>query len=492
MEHIQKRHKKYYYRVSIPKVLKEYFEQKNIYTKSLNTSNKEEAKILVKHLNAKLNFIKSQIMLLSGSKIQELIEEFKNDNSKTIISRNSHLSVREIDKLIKHYRSPIKASIDDKSLENELKDLSSILIKKNIDSLIDTDSSDIDILVDNIVNIKLNILNDLKTNLNKNINHNIVNTVQTIVSDDKPKVKLEVTIEEFLKTKEQTKSTYQKYKYYLALLSTYCKDNNISNIEDIGYNHILQFRDNYLIKQYKNKNTINQVLTHIITFFNYTVKCEYRASNPATDTKLKLSVNEKVNNKRESFKDEDIKKVFDNINLLTTNQRTNKPNKYSKEYEIIIKIALYSGMRENEILQLTKDDIQRDNDIYFFSLNVNDDKNIKNTHSIRQVPIHPTIKKEILEYIKDKPNNLFTINQKQFGKDFSKFKTKLGFTNKLVFHSFRHTVSNKLKQALVDPTIIDEITGHAHSTSSMSLGRYANKYNIGILYSYLEKLEYDI
>jgi integrase len=149
-------------------------------------------------------------------------------------------------------------------------------------------------------------------------------------------------------------------------------------------------------------------------------------------------------------------------------------------------------MRENEICQLSIQDILQDRGIYFFSLNVDNDKDIKNTHSIRQVPIHTKLLPDLLEYIKNKPNKLFTISATQFAKDFSKFKTSLGFSSKLVFHSFRHTVSNKLKQAQVDPSIIDEITGHAHSSSGMSLGRYANRYNIGILYSYLEKLEYDI
>ena len=95
----------------------------------------------------------------------------------------------------------------------------------------------------------------------------------------------------------------------------------------------------------------------------------------------------------------------------------------------------------------------------------------------------------VLNYIKNKSKNLFKISQKQFSKDYSKYKTNLGFNNKFVFHSFRHTFTNKLKQENVLPNIIDELTGHSQE-SAMSMERYSNKYNVGILKDAIEKLAF--
>lgn len=43
-------------------------------------------------------------------------------------------------------------------------------------------------------------------------------------------------------------------------------------------------------------------------------------------------------------------------------------------------------------------------------------------------------------------NKLFQITLSYLSKNFSLFKTQIGFNHKLAFHSFRHSVANKLKK----------------------------------------------
>jgi integrase len=62
---------------------------------------------------------------------------------------------------------------------------------------------------------------------------------------------------------------------------------------------------------------------------------------------------------------------------------------------------------------------------------------------------------------------------------------------KKVFHSFRHTVTDTLKQAGVSETVIEEIVGHSNS-GSMTMGRYGKRYQPKVLMDALLKLDYGI
>ena len=123
---------------------------------------------------------------------------------------------------------------------------------------------------------------------------------------------------------------------------------------------------------------------------------------------------------------------------------------------------------------------------------MDDDKSIKNISSIRKVPIHPDILQELQTYIKSlKRNNLFTIASNQFSIEYGKFKTQLGFDRKLVFHSFRNTLQDKLKQQRVQNMIINELTGHTSSTDEKMTDGYTNRYSLEILYEELLKVGYE-
>jgi integrase len=59
---------------------------------------------------------------------------------------------------------------------------------------------------------------------------------------------------------------------------------------------------------------------------------------------------------------------------------------------------------------------------------------------------------------------------------------------KKVFHSFRHTVADTLKQKGVPEGVIAEILGHANQ--SITTGRYGKRYRPAILLESLEKLDF--
>ena len=125
------------------------------------------------------------------------------------------------------------------------------------------------------------------------------------------------------------------------------------------------------------------------------------------------------------------------------------------------------------------------------------DKHLKTLSSRRIVPIHNTLLDlgfvEFIELLKKKDptrERLFQelkISEGSYNKNVSTFFNtrylpSLGLkTNKKNFHSFRHTVSDHLKQKGIEPHFVNELLGH--STGNIDLERYGKGYNPSILYN---------
>jgi integrase len=155
---------------------------------------------------------------------------------------------------------------------------------------------------------------------------------------------------------------------------------------------------------------------------------------------------------------------------------------------------MYTGARESEITQLTTQDIKKDeNDILYIDINIGNSKSIKNFPSIRKVPVHKDLKEDLLNYIAVKSNKLFSIKSANFAKQFSDFKTKLKYPKTvLVFHSFRHTLQDKLKQKNIQNMMINELTGHSQGKEASRTDLYTNKYQLDLLKDAIDKIDYDI
>jgi integrase len=493
MKNLFKRKKNYYYRIVVPIEFKRYFNNLNLYIRSLKTNNKNEAILLTKFLTSKLNFIKSQKMLLTKEQLNSIIEDFKLTNLDSIKNRHKTISIDNIDTLIKYYDNK-KINLHDRTLKREIEALSKIFVKNNIDTIFDTDTTDIDFLVDEIVRIKLNVLHNLRDDINKTISIDI-NEMKNLQQNNGNSSNIkDFTIEEckihFLEIHEKK----LRYEENIDLLIEYCKSINITKINDISRSTIIKFRNHQKNTTKLSKTTINNGLTHLSTFFKTIIADRlYSYQNPTFEAFFKLSTKEKSEIERDAFEDKEIKILFDNLDILRLNSKNKKLKKYGNEYEIIFKIAMYSGARESEILGLTKDDIllEEESKIKYFRFIVdNEDKSIKNDNSWRFVPIHPHLEDDLYTYINSISNNkLFQINLSYLSKNFSLFKTEIGFSHKLAFHSFRHSVANKLKNKGKDTEVGEEITGHAKKTS---FNRYAKSYDLINKKEVLDKIFYKL
>jgi len=192
----------------------------------------------------------------------------------------------------------------------------------------------------------------------------------------------------------------------------------------------------------------------------------------------------------------DLDKIF--ASDVYTNQLRPKGGAGGAAYWIPI-IALYTGMRLEEIGQLLVGDVKCEDNIWYFDVNSSEDKQLKTKSSVRRVPIHyDLIELEFITYVKElecsrvfpllKPDIYGRLTQ-NWSKWFGRHLTKLGVNDdSKVFHSFRHLMKDALRNSEVDEAVSDAITGH----SSSSIGRsYGKGYGLSMLNKAIQSIKYE-
>lgn len=290
-----------------------------------------------------------------------------------------------------------------------------------------------------------------------------------------------LTLEDFLRYREVLKvlppNHYKKKEY---------KDKSIAEIvEMVRVNPV----EAIAVK------TLNKNIQTISGLLKWCVKKQYLTLNHAEG----LAVKKKGKSKkaRKPFDIDDLKALRASP-VYSENAFKDRPERFWMPL-----MGLFTGARANELASLYVEDVVSVDGIMCFNITEEgEDKSIKNPNSRRLVPIHPVlIKIGLLEYV-DKLKNagekrLFPKLKysedngyagalgKWFGRYNRQYITK---DDSKVYHSFRHTVADTLKQQGVDYKQIEEILGH--EDQSMSTGYYANPYQVKILHEALKKLTY--
>lgn len=165
-------------------------------------------------------------------------------------------------------------------------------------------------------------------------------------------------------------------------------------------------------------------------------------------------------------------------------------------------IALFTGMRLEEIAQLAADNVKCEGDVWY--IDVSDAKpyqRLKNAGSKRKVPLHYELKNlGFLKYhaqIKEaNEERLFPeLEQsadgrfsKELSKSFGRYRKNIGLTDKsIVFHSFRHTFKDACREAGIERDVHDKLTGHADSSVSAS---YGSGFSLARLNEEMQKIRY--
>jgi integrase len=164
-------------------------------------------------------------------------------------------------------------------------------------------------------------------------------------------------------------------------------------------------------------------------------------------------------------------------------------------------IALHSGMRLGEILQLLKSDVKEENGISYFDVSKGEGKSLKTASSKRRVPIHRTlIDLGLLDYIQSgQPSGRVFPEIKKgadgyhshhFSKWWGRFAGHVGFKSpKTAFHSFRHNFLDALRAAETPEYINKALAGHADKSVH---GQYGGGAVLSQLKSAIDKVSYDV
>jgi integrase len=166
-------------------------------------------------------------------------------------------------------------------------------------------------------------------------------------------------------------------------------------------NKLKQYRDKSIgqlvrmnVKKTLSERTINKHLTRIGTLFDYAITNGfYNGPNPALKMSLKLNQSEEES--RAAYDLDELEKLFHSEKYLT--------DSHLQPYQFWTPIlALFTGMRQNEIAQLYLDDIREKEGVWYFDLNRDSpDKRLKNMNARRKVPIHKFLLDDLrlLDYV---------------------------------------------------------------------------------------------
>ncbi|WP_457587223.1 DUF6538 domain-containing protein [Ensifer canadensis] len=164
-------------------------------------------------------------------------------------------------------------------------------------------------------------------------------------------------------------------------------------------------------------------------------------------------------------------------------------------------LTLYSGARLMEAVQLLRQDIGFENDIWFIDINEEQTgKRVKNEASVRRIPVHSTlVKLGFLEFVTtvSEGERLFSdINigpakqrHRHASKMFNKLLSVAGIKGpKKVWHSLRHNFEQACRDSGVDSAIMDQLQGHSQKGMR---GVYGEGYRLPALNEGIQSIRYE-
>lgn len=229
----------------------------------------------------------------------------------------------------------------------------------------------------------------------------------------------------------------------------------------------------------------------------------YKGSNPAHG--FRFPQKGKANARRQMWSGDKLQLLFASpvwTGCLAPRQRSKPGDQIIKDEKYWLPLlGLYHGNRLEEFAQLRRSDVRCEGGIWYFDINDDDNKQIKNDQSKRKVPIHPEIQRlGFIGYVEAVAVNvgepLFPQltpggADKKYGHAFTKWWTRyrqeIGlYESGLDYHSFRHGVTTKLTAEGVSAALIDQLTGHAGTGTSQKV--YTKDLALPLLFEAISKV----
>lgn len=216
----------------------------------------------------------------------------------------------------------------------------------------------------------------------------------------------------------------------------------------------------------------------IKAFFTWCVDEGYIRENPIG--KIKVLASKPSINDRDVFTDDELKTFFLSPQYTghkSESRRTDKGDEVCKDGKYWIPlVALFTGMRLGEIIQLQIGDVRYESDVPYLDVNTDADfKSVKTEQSRRVIPIHPELVRMGFISMAEKARSergdkdrLFSdikISESrgvshEFSKYFARYMTGINLKrDKLTFHSFRHNFVQGMRDARLETERMDALDG---------------------------------
>lgn len=238
---------------------------------------------------------------------------------------------------------------------------------------------------------------------------------------------------------------------------------NIQKYRDMSLDELLRGLTKGTIKTTSSElistTTLNKQIKWLNALMNFAVKHKVLKYNPMA-TSITIKRKSISRNERKSLTKEELDILEDDL-------------KQSKTYPIL-NVLRYTGMRLSELYKYKLNTV--DGVLCFDLREPKGDKPLKTISSYRIIPVHDKLV-PMLDKIEVLLEVLSTdYLSKRFKKDFNRL---LEDTDCKSLYSLRHTFATNLIANGVQPEIVSELMGHAHST--MTMNRYVKGYPVEVL-----------
>jgi len=243
---------------------------------------------------------------------------------------------------------------------------------------------------------------------------------------------------------------------------------------------------------------VNTYLKWLTSFLLWCQRKGHIAKVPTSFSEIKVADPERRADKRLPFSNEQLQDYFQS-RIFQNQESTNCI------YWVSL-IALWNGMRSNEICQIDVADITEIEDIWGFdvtniSASGDQDKKIKTGASIRLVPIHPRlIEFGFLDFYRSRPRDAKLFGDitcgadgyysSTFSKKSNRYLAEVGVHGpKHKFHSFRHNFRDALRRGRVDREIGQALGGWQRGNTS-AFDIYGSGFPLEDLADELQRVDY--
>ncbi len=251
--------------------------------------------------------------------------------------------------------------------------------------------------------------------------------------------------------------------------------------------------------------TFNKRMTLLIGVFNYAVKEQHLASSPVLGLTLPDEV--RGGEGESTFSDDELNAIFQDEVFKRFAQepaaRVTPLHPFNPSEFWAPLIALYSALRQEEILQLRTADIAEVWGVEAFLLKAGKNQSLKTAESAKKIPVHPVLKELGLLKYRDamkksgheflfpdaKPGATYGNRSHNYSKRFARLLVRVGVkrSSDQKFHGFRHTFIDALRLARVSQVAEYRLSRHSARKDAHDI--YGGRL-LSLLYEELVKVDY--